>query len=152
MAFRETGQKIKNFQKFLFWNKISQIRTSPIERELLDLDYGKLALIYDGTYAYFQKRSYNEFQRASYSVQKGQNLAKPFIGCTTTKRIIGVYGPYTANASDGDILPQLLKDDYSLKNLLQKEDTFILDHGFRISVAYLERKGFNVEIPTCGDN
>lgn len=101
-----------------------------------------------GTYAYFQKSSYNEFQRSSF-VQKRRNLAKPFIACTTTGRIIDVYGPYTASSSDGNILPFIMEDDPSLKKLLQKEDTFILDRGFRNSVDWLERKGFAVEIPTC---
>ena len=98
-------------------------RTSPVAKELLNLGDQKLALIFDGTYMYYQESSYNAFQRQSYSGHKGRPLAKPFIGCTTDGYIIDVWGSFTTASSDGNILPEILKTDQNLHKLLKKGDS-----------------------------
>ena len=126
-----------------------QQHTSPIAKELLDTGEDRIALVFDGTYSYHQKSSFNAFQRHSYSLQKGRPLAKPFIGCTTTGYIIQVWEPFSANSSDGSILPQLLDIDHSFKDIINPGEIFILDRGFRNCVPGLEGRGLEVLMPTC---
>ena len=123
--------------------------TSPVAKALLQTGDSKLILVFDGTYSYHQKSGINAFQRQSYSLQKGRPLEKPFIGCTTSGHIIQVWDAFTANTSDGVILPSLLDSDSGLRNLVQSGDYFILDRGFRNSVAELEAKGIKVLMPSC---
>lgn len=124
-------------------------RTSPLARELLNLGDKSLAIICDGTYIYFQKSSYNAFQRQSYSVHKSKPLCKPFIACTTDGYIIDVWGSFTAASSDGKILPHIYNDDKDFKKLLRNGDKLILDRGFRDCVEMMKKLGFDVLIPTC---
>jgi hypothetical protein len=93
-----------------------------------------------GTYCYIQKSFNNEFQRKSYSVQKGRHLVKPFVICTTDGHIVDIYGLFEATKNDATILLDILKKDQNLNTLLKKDDIFILDRGFRDCVKDLENK------------
>ena len=98
-----------------------------------------------GTYCYIQKSFNNEFQRKSYSVQKGRHLVKPYVLCTTDGQIVDIYGLYEATKNDATILLDILKKDKKLNTLLRKGDIFILDRGFRDCINDLENKyGFKV--------
>jgi hypothetical protein len=72
-----------------------------------------------GTYCYIQKSFNNEFQRKSYSVQKGRHLVKPFVLCTTDGQIVDIYGLYEATKNDATILLDILKKDKKLNTLLR---------------------------------
>ena len=123
--------------------------TSPVAKALLETGDSKLILVFDSTYIYHQKSGINTFQRQSYSLQKGRPLEKPFICCTTSGHIIQVWDAFSANTSDGVILTSLLNSDSELRNLVQSGDYFILDRGFKNSVAELEAKGIKILMPTC---
>lgn len=126
-----------------------QKHTTPIAKALLETGNNNLILVFDGTYSYHQKSGINAFQRQSCNLQKGRPLAKPFIGCTTTGYIIQVWGSYTANASDGSILPHILREDGEFRRLVKSGDHFILDRRFRNCAPDLEEKGIVVQMPTC---
>ena len=96
-----------------------------------------------------KKSSINAFQRHSYGIQKGRPLTKPFICSTTTGHIIHVWEPFSANSSDGSILPHLLNFDESLSNIIESGDIFILDRGFRNCVSALKERGIKFLILVC---
>ena len=56
----------------------------------------KLFLIGEWTYLYCQKSLNNQFQRDTYSVQRKQQLVKPFVLCTTNGYIFEIFGLYSA--------------------------------------------------------
>jgi hypothetical protein len=70
---------------------------------LHDFKKDTLAIIADGTYTRLEKSSNNDFQYLSYSVQKLDNLIKPFIICCADGYIIDCYGPFQANSNDAVI-------------------------------------------------
>ena len=118
-----------------------------MSKNLFDSNDEQLILIADGTYCYCQK-SLNYFQRKSYSVQKGRHLVKPFVICTTDGYIVDIYGLFEATKNDATILSMVLKNDHNLRALLKKDDTFVLDRGFRDSVKELTQKyEFKVKMP-----
>ncbi len=112
----------------------------------------ELAVIADGTYTRIEKSANSNFQYASYSVQKLDNLMKPFILCSSDGYIIDVYGPFMATLNDSKIIDYILNNDNELLRILQPEKTTIfLDRGFRDSINILqERYGMRVMIPYCG--
>ena len=98
-----------------------------------------------GTYCYIQKSFNNEFQRKSYNSQKKRHFVKPFVVCTTNGYIVDIYGLYEATLNDAAILLNILEKDLSLQTLIEKDDVFILDRGFRDAVDYLELK-YNLKV------
>ena len=109
------------------WTKL----TTPFAKILYDVPDDKLVLVADGTYLYHEKSDDNELQRKSYSVQKGRHLSKPFVICTTTGKILDVYGLYEATLNDSTIIDDILKNNKDLRTLLKHNDHIILDRGFR---------------------
>ncbi|KYN19763.1 hypothetical protein ALC57_07916, partial [Trachymyrmex cornetzi] len=97
-------------------------QTSLIAKKLHNID-NNLAIICDGTYVRHQKSANNSYQRKSYSGQK-----KP-------------------HYNDAQILQYLLQQPDGLSELLERDDIFILDRGFRDVRAILEEKGFKVLMP-----
>lgn len=67
-----------------------------LQKKLHDDLNDELILICDETYARYEKRSNNEYQRKSYSPQKKVLLCKPFTICTTDGYIVDMLGPYYA--------------------------------------------------------
>lgn len=120
--------------------------------QLFDLSKDQLAIIADGTYLYCQKSSNNRIQRITYSSQKKRHLVKPFVITTTNGRILDIYGPFAANVNDASILEYLLENEIDLIELLNDNDLFILDRGFRNNVKMLKEKKLNVKLPTCNFN
>lgn len=100
-----------------------------------------LAVIADGTYTRIEKSFNNDFQYMSYSVQKSQNLIKPFILCCTDGYFIDCYGPFQANMNDAQILRYILNTDEDLKLLFSEKDKIIifLDRGafFSLFVVFI---------------
>ena len=86
-----------------------------------------------------QKSSNNKIQRQLHSVQKGRALIKPFVICTINGYIVDTYGPYAAKDNDATTLLHLLSSNDSLKNLVLKDDVFVLDRGFRDAVRELKQ-------------
>ena len=98
---------------------------------LHSLEPDTLAIIADGLYTRLEKSSNNQFQYASFSVQKKQNLIKPFIVCCADGYFIDCYGPFQANLNDSTIFRYILSTDDDLKNLLTPKNKIImfLDRG-----------------------
>lgn len=123
-----------------------QNHTTEIAKKLFNIR-DNLFLIYDGTYARHQKSTNNDYQRKSFSGQKKVPLCKPFTICTTDGYVVDILGPYLANQNDADILKIIMQDPNGLTKFLKKNDTFVLDRGFRDIVNYLEEKNFKVLMP-----
>ena len=79
-----------------------------------------LITIWDGTYVYIQKSSNYTFQKLSYSSHKHRALTKPMLAVTSNGYIVNVYGPYSSNHSDANILRDLMNTP-SFKRFLKKE-------------------------------
>ena len=122
--------------------------TTAIAKKLHSLDDDQLVMIYDGTYLRHQKSSNNDYQRKSYSGQKKTSLCKPFTVCMTDGYVVDILGPYNANYNDAKILEEELVKNAYLKELLQPDDVFVLDRGFRDVVPLLEEKQYQVLMPS----
>jgi hypothetical protein len=114
----------------------------------LNSDNQKLCLIADGSYTHCEKSTYNQFQYNSYSVQKSDNLIKPFVITCSDDYIIDVYGPFKANQNDANIFEYLLNNDIDLNRLIRKIDIIVIDRGFRDNYDFL-KKNFIVKMPYC---
>ena len=90
-----------------------------------------LAVIADGTYTRLEKSANNDFQYLSYSMQKSQNLLKPFIMCCANGYFIDCYGPFSANLNDSQILRYIMATDIDLGELFKEKEkiVFFLDRG-----------------------
>ncbi|XP_065675501.1 uncharacterized protein LOC136091722 [Hydra vulgaris] len=119
-------------------------------KDLFDLKEEQLAIIADGTYLFCEKSSNNTLQRKLYSGQKKRHLVKPFVVCTANGFIIDVYGPFAATMNDATILSNILKTKNDIRELVEPNDLFILDRGFRDIVDELKTtyKVFT-KMPTC---
>ena len=90
-----------------------------------------LAIVVDGTYTKIEKSANNQFQYLTYSVQKCDNLVKPFIMCCADVYLIDCYGPFQATMNDATIFRYVLKTDTDLNKLCQKKENimFFVDRG-----------------------
>lgn len=61
--------------------------------------------------------------------------------------ILDVSGPYKATTSDATIMTELMRDESPLHGFLLPGDVFILDRGFRDSIATVEECGYNPHMP-----
>lgn len=123
-----------------------QNHTTEIAKRLFNI-HDNLILIYDGTYARHQKSTNNEYQRKSFSGQKKVPLCKPFTICTTDGYIVDMLGPYLANENDANILKDIIENSNDLCRILERNDVFVLDRGFRDVKKDLEEKHFKVLMP-----
>lgn len=121
-------------------------QTSFFAKHLLDSN-DQLVIILDGTYFTHQKSTNNEYQRKSYSGQKKKPLCKPFTICTTNGYIIETMGPFLANQNDAQILQQIMQDPNGLCTILQENDIFVVDRGFRDIKEDLENRNYRVLMP-----
>jgi len=108
--------------------------------ELFDVTDDKFILVCDGTYLYHQKSDNNEFQRKSYSTQKGRHLSNPFVVCTTNGKIVDIYGLFAATHNDAQIMETILQSNKHLRQLLKPNAHVILDRGLRNVINTLEIK------------
>jgi hypothetical protein len=107
------------------------MHNTPSVKALHNLADDVLALIADGTYTRLEKSSNNDFQYDSYSMQKQQNLVKPFLICCADGYFIDCYGPFKAHLNDAKIFRHILNTDEDLQKLLHPEEKIIifLDRG-----------------------
>ena len=105
---------------------------------LHDFDDETLAVIVDGTYTKLEKSSNNDFQYLSYSLQKSQNLIKPFIMCCADGYFIDCYGPFQANMNDAQILRYVLEKDEHLTELFSPSNKIMLflDRGMIFFIEF----------------
>ena len=102
-------------------------------------------LIFDGTYIFVEKSGNFSFQRATFSGHKHQNLIKPMLAVCPDGFIAAVWGGYPGSINDASIMSEILQ-----KNIwtnLQVGDVFIVDRGFRDSIADINAKGFVGKMP-----
>lgn len=134
-----------------------QSNLSPYATKLLKPDHSatdsnNLIIILDGTYLYLQKPSDFELQKLLYSVHKYRNLAKPMMVIFPNGHILHVEGLFGADGqnSDAQIMNAMLKDlsELGITSVLNENDSFILDRGFRDSVVNLESRGYCVFMPS----
>ena len=129
-------------------NDLISNHTTLIAKKLHNLDENQLMLIGDGTYLRHQKSTNNSYQRKSYTGQKKCHLVKPFTLCMPDGYVVDVLGPFESNLNDAQILKHLLENNEEFKALLQEEDVFVLDRGFRDVVQDLEDEGYRVLMPS----
>ncbi|XP_058810518.1 uncharacterized protein LOC131675522 [Phymastichus coffea] len=120
---------------------------TPVAKALHDIKDNELALIADGTYLRHEKSSNNNYQRKSFSGQKKVPLCKPFTICTLDGYIVDSAGPFEANLNDAQIMECLMEDPNGLRKLMQKNDLWVVDRGFRDVKEKLETLGFKVLMP-----
>lgn len=109
-------------------------------------------IICDGTYIYIHKSANFLFQRQSYSLHKFQNLLKPFLIVCTDGYIIDVKGPYAATKTDANIMSSIMNNNENpIHILLEPNDVFILDRGFRDSLGDIEAFGYEYHVPPTKD-
>jgi hypothetical protein len=91
----------------------------------------ELVIFVDGTYSRIEKSANNTMQYSSFSAQKGNHLAKPFIMCCADGYIIDCYGPFKANLNDATIMEYIMENDPDLPTILEPKKTLvIMDRGF----------------------
>lgn len=113
-----------------------------------DDENSKAIIICDGTYIYIHKSANFLFQRQSYSLHKFQNLLKPFLIVCTDGYIIDVKGPYAATKTDANIMSSIMNNNENpIHILLEPNDVFILDRGFRDSLGDIEACGYEYHVP-----
>lgn len=123
-------------------------RNLSIPAHIFGSDNNPAILVFDGTYLYVQKSSNFLFQRITYSLHKFRNLVKPFLVVCTDGYILDVVGPFAAITSDATIMRSLMEDETSeWHGFLRPNDVFILDRGFRDSIASIEECGYNPHMP-----
>lgn len=123
-------------------------RNLTIPAHIFGGDHNAAIFVFDGTYLYVQKSSNFLFQRITYSLHKYRNLVKPFLVVCTDGYIVDVVGPYAATTSDATIMRSLMEDENSAWHwFLRERDVFILDRGFRDSIASIEECGYIAHMP-----
>lgn len=66
--------------------------------------------------------------------------------------IIDTCGPYAATKTDAQIMTEIMNDQTSpLHIILQTDDVFILDRGFRDSIPDIESAGYVAHMPPSKD-
>jgi hypothetical protein len=129
-------------------------QNTTIPKQLFNVANNELILIADGTYIYTNKSKYNTLQRKQYSMQKHRHLAKPFVICTASGRIVDIYGLFPATHNDATIIEEILSSDkqncQELRELLKPNDHILIDRGFRDSIKTLRDKyKLQTHMPTC---
>ena len=129
--------------------------TRPLAESLFGGTGTQALLVLDGTYIFIQKSMNFTFQRKTYSMHKGRPLVKPMVIVSTSGYYISVLGPYLARNNDASILNHIMKTNKEdVLNWIQENDVFIVDRGFRNSMAYLEEivmKAVTPSIMTKGE-
>lgn len=121
--------------------------TTPLSRKLFKTTPDSVILVWDGTYVFKVKSSDYEFQKGTFSMQKGRNLLKVMMCVSTDGYIIGAYGPYAASKNDATILNEIMDQPGNIFGSLRNGDLIVVDRGFRDSVKKLRKHKFRVEIP-----
>ncbi|CAK1592551.1 unnamed protein product [Parnassius mnemosyne] len=105
-------------------------------------------VICDATYVFIQSSSNYLFQKQTYSLQKLDNLVKPFMIVSCDGHIVDCLGPYKATSNDASITSlNLCNEESCLRSFFRRGDIFILDRGFRDVINELQRYGFVAHMP-----
>jgi len=125
---------------------INERYTTTISRKLFTNNDNQMITVWDGTYVYIQKSSNYTFSKKTFSMHKHRPLLKMMMSVTTKGYIIDSLGPYLADNSNNDaaITKHILEDNERVKAFFQEEDVFIVDRGFRDSIAFFYELGLNV--------
>ncbi|CAF1585446.1 unnamed protein product [Didymodactylos carnosus] len=129
---------------------VIDIHTRPLADLLLSDQPGRVILILDGTYIYFQKSANNVLQRRTFSLHKGKPLVKPMLITTTTGYIVACMGPYFADYknNDAEITKHILcHNKENIAKWLRKGDILVIDRGFRDALDYLHLLGYQTHMP-----
>lgn len=121
--------------------------TTSVAHQLYNPNPGSIITVWDGGYIYIQKSACNQFQRLTYSVQKGTNLVKPMLITTTNGLILHVDGPHPAKLNDAQIAAKIMASE--MGNYFQRGDIFLADRGFRDWERDLIERGMRLEKPHC---
>lgn len=95
-------QRIRNVRQIMYkefvprhlfnWTRQDLLEnTSPLSRELYNVDENTAVITFDGTYVYTIISSNYGFQKDSYSIQKKRNLVKFMMCVSTNGLILGAY-------------------------------------------------------------
>ncbi|XP_022834004.1 uncharacterized protein LOC111361820 [Spodoptera litura] len=102
----------------------------------------------DATYVFMQSSTNYLFQKQTYSLQKLDNLVKPFMIVCCDGHIIDCLGPYKATTNDATITSLNLRNEESgIRTFFRTGDIFILDRGFRDVIYELQECGFVTHMP-----
>ena len=129
-------------------------QTCTSSKLLFSIPNNQLAFIADGTYIYTHKSMYKTIQRKGFSGQKKRHLVKPFVICSTTGKIVDIYGYFPATDNDAKILSNILASNdqncRDLRDILQAGDHIFLDRGFRDVISELQTKyKLKTHSPAC---
>ncbi|KAL0860541.1 hypothetical protein ABMA27_009912 [Loxostege sticticalis] len=108
----------------------------------------------DATYIFVQNSSNYKFQKNTYSLQKLDNLVKPFMLVCCDGHILDCMGPFKATTNDASITSlDLRSEEGNIRSFFRIGDIFILDRGFRDVTTDLEAHGFRTHMPeTVNEN
>lgn len=105
-------------------------------------------VICDATYVFVQSSSNYLFQKQTYSLQKLDNLVKPFLIVCCDGHIVECLGPYKATLNDATITSLNLNNEGScIRSFFRRGDIFLLDRGFRDVINELQEHGFVIHMP-----
>ncbi|XP_028165896.1 uncharacterized protein LOC114356746 [Ostrinia furnacalis] len=114
----------------------------------LPADVKPAIVICDATYVFVQSSSNYLFQKQTYSLQKLDNLVKPFLIVCCDGHILECLGPYKATTNDATITSINLNDEEScIRSFFRRGDIFLLDRGFRDVINELQGHGFVTHMP-----
>ncbi|CAH2101353.1 unnamed protein product [Euphydryas editha] len=115
---------------------------------ILPPDSKPAIVICDATYVFVQSSSNYLFQKQTYSLQKLDNLVKPFMIVCCDGHIVECLGPYKATTNDATITSLNLRNEAScLRHFFRTGDVFLLDRGFRDVITELQGYGFIAHMP-----
>lgn len=101
----------------------------------------------DATYIFVQNSSNYKFQKNTYSLQKLDNLVKPFMLVCCDGHILDCMGPFKATTNDASITSlDLRSEEGNIRSFFRIGDIFILDRGFRDVTTDLEAHGFRTHM------
>ncbi|KAI5651563.1 DDE superfamily endonuclease domain-containing protein [Phthorimaea operculella] len=102
----------------------------------------------DATYVFLQNSTNYLFQKETYSLQKRDNLIKPFMVVSCDGYIVECLGPYKATCNDAAITSVNLRHDESgFRSFFRQGDVFLLDRGFRDVINELREHGYVTHMP-----
>lgn len=126
----------------------------PVPSSLYSNPLNPVAIVLcNGSYIYVQKSKNFLFQKRTYSLHKYKNLLKPFLITCPDGYITDICGPYVATKTDAQIMSDIMNDTTSpVHIILQTDDVFILDRGFRDSIPNIESAGYVAHMPPSKDS
>ena len=132
-------------------DKFVEKHTTAISKSLFSTKEGQAIIVLDGTYVYIQKSTDYKLQRKCFSLHKGRPLVKPMVIVGTDGYILSVSGPYFADGANNDAAitkHMFAHDTEKINTWLQEDDICIVDRGFRDSVEFLKKRGYDVHMPS----